>query len=570
MEKHENRLGDIFGQMRVPKPSPGHAVNPRQMPPHQIGERRVGTVAMLVEQFNVGHLLYDCRGTLKRTVLAHGVLPLTLSLGMSTLSFDIDAVITGKSRLSDAQALELYQKASTHDLGSWALAACRRLHPEDYRTYVIDRNINYTNVCTAKCTFCAFRRDHEDADAYTLSFEQIGKKISELVSIGGTQILMQGGMNDRLRIEYYEDLLRYIKTNFPSVHIHAFSPPEFVEFERFFGMDVRDIIRRLHNAGLDTIPGGGGEIFNPRVRRRIGIGKCTGDDWLRVMRVAHEEGMNTSATMLIGHIEFVRERIEHLSAIRDMQDYAKALPIGEGELPIADCQLPIGKSREQVIRDVRARWPGVFAKSAIDPSSIGNWQSAIGNYTAFIHWPFQRENTPLGRASEWDPDVHGPFDESTNEDILPRPGRPLGWGAGISPDVGDRPAVPRQHSISAKQLGDDGPEGGAVGDVLRSQRHGQRHDGGKRRQRRRDNLSSQRAGDLPPDPRRRLGPGPARPVLQRPSSPRRRRFPDLIPQEHPPVRTVSQIGKQFIGSAPGLDDGSDRSAKVQLPILGGQ
>src|SRR6201996_881522 len=244
---------------------------------------------------------------------------------MPRLSFDIDAVIAGMTRLTDAQALELFHHPSLHDLGSWASAVANRMHPEDYRTYVIDRNINYTNVCTAKCTFCAFRRDHEDADSYTLDYEKIGEKIRELVAINGTQILMQGGMNDRLPIEWYEDLLRHIKTKFPSVHIHAFSPPEFVEFERFFGMDVRDIIRRFKAAGLATIPGGGGEIFALRVRRRIGIGKCSGDDWLRVMRVAHEEGMNTSATMLIGHIEFLRDRVSHMSALRDLQDYSQAL-----------------------------------------------------------------------------------------------------------------------------------------------------------------------------------------------------------------------------------------------------
>src|SRR5207237_2274386 len=160
---------------------------------------------------------------------------------------------------------------------------------------------------------------------HSLGHDAIGEKSRELVSIGGTQILMQGGMNDALPIEWYEDLLRYIRENFPTVHIHAFSPPEFVEFERFFNLDVREIIRRFKAAGLATIPGGGGEIFAPRVRRRIGIGKCSGDDWLRVMRVAHEEGMNTSATMLIGHIEFVKERIEHMAAIRDMQDYALSL-----------------------------------------------------------------------------------------------------------------------------------------------------------------------------------------------------------------------------------------------------
>ncbi|MDB5289495.1 MAG: menaquinone biosynthesis protein family, partial [Phycisphaerales bacterium] len=326
---------------------------------------------------------------------------------MSKLSFDIDTVISGRARLTDDQALELYHNASMADLGEWALAVTHRLHPEDYRTYVIDRNINYTNVCTAKCTFCAFRRDHEDSDSYTLSYEKIGEKIRELVAINGTQILMQGGMNDRLPIEWYEDLLRYIKTNFPTVHIHAFSPPEFVEFERFFGMDVREIIRRFHKAGLATIPGGGGEIFNPRVRRRIGIGKCSGDDWMRVMRVAHEEGMNTSCTMLIGHIEFVRERIEHMSALRDMQDYAL-----QG-LRTEDSGLGAGAAA--VVERVKSRWPGVFAKSSLSPQSS---VLSPGSYTAFIHWPFQRENTPLGRAKEWDEATYGPFDDSTNEDVL--------------------------------------------------------------------------------------------------------------------------------------------------------
>ena len=139
---------------------------------------------------------------------------------MKKLSFDIDAVIEGRSRLTDEQALELYHTAALQDLGMSLRShgACIR---EDYRTYVIDRNINYTNVCTAKCTFCAFRRDHGDADSYTLSFDKIGEKIRELVAINGTQILMQGGMNDKLPIEWYEDLLRYIRSNFPTVHIHA-------------------------------------------------------------------------------------------------------------------------------------------------------------------------------------------------------------------------------------------------------------------------------------------------------------------------------------------------------------
>jgi cyclic dehypoxanthinyl futalosine synthase len=153
------------------------------------------------------------------------------------------------------------------------------------------------------------------------------------------------------------------------------------------------------------------------VRRRIGIGKCSGDDWLRVMRVAHEEGMNTSCTMLIGHIEFVRERVEHMSALRDMQDYALALD-GRGRMSDVGCGMSdVGRSGVEAVRDrVMARWPGVFARSHLT-SDIAHLPSS-GSYTAFIHWPFQRENTPLGRAKEWDEATYGPFDDSANEDIL--------------------------------------------------------------------------------------------------------------------------------------------------------
>ena len=484
-------------------------------------------------------------------------------IAMGKLSFDIDAVIEGKVRLSDVQALELYHNASMQDLGGWALAASQRMHPEDYRTYVIDRNINYTNVCTAKCTFCAFRRDHEDADAYTLTFEQIGKKISELVAIGGTQILMQGGMNDRLPIQYYEDLLRYIKSNFPTIHIHAFSPPEFVEFERFFQMGVREVMRRFHKAGLDTVPGGGGEIFTPRVRRRIGIGKCTGDDWLRVMRVAHEEGMNTSCTMLIGHIEFVRERIEHMSALRDMQDYAKALPI-------ADCQLPTGKSREQVIRDAQSRWPGVFAKSVVDLNSIGNKQSAIGSYTAFIHWPFQRENTPLGRAKEWEPELHGPFDESTNEDVLR--GRVVRMAG--AQEYLRMLAIARLFFDNIASLQSSwvtmGPKIGQLamffgandmGSVMMEENVVSAAGTTYRLSEREICRLIRDAGWVPAQRDQYYN------VLKRHDG---GDSPDLVRQNDPPVRHVNQIDKKFIGAAPGIDDGNDRNVKVQLPLLGGE
>ncbi|MEA2734159.1 MAG: cyclic dehypoxanthinyl futalosine synthase [Humisphaera sp.] len=471
---------------------------------------------------------------------------------MSGLSFNIDDVIAGSARLTDAQALELYQNASLHDLGQWASATAQRMHPQDYRTYVIDRNINYTNVCTAKCTFCAFRRDHEDEDAYTLSFDAIGEKIRELVSIGGTQILMQGGMNDRLPIEWYEDLLRYIRSNFPTVHIHAFSPPEFIEFERFFNMDVRDVIRRLKAAGLATIPGGGGEIFAPRVRRRIGIGKCSGDDWLRVMRVAHEEGMNTSCTMLIGHIEFVRERIEHMAALRDMQDYALVLGKDEG-----------GRMKD----DVSRKWPGVFAKSSVHSSSLIP-HPYFGSYTAFIHWPFQRENTPLGRAQEWDPVIHGPFDDSTNDDILRGrvvrmagadeylrmlaiarlyfdniPSLQSSWVT-MGPKVGQLAMF-----FGANDMGSVMMEENVVSAAGTTYKLNEREicrlirDAGY--------VSAQRDQYYNV---LKLHDGPA--------------APDLVPVADPPVRKVKQIDKQFIGAAPGLDDGADSSVKVQLPILG--
>jgi cyclic dehypoxanthinyl futalosine synthase len=481
---------------------------------------------------------------------------------MSRLSFNIDAVIEGKARLTEAQALEIYHNASIQDLGDWALAVTRRMHPEDYRTFVIDRNINYTNVCTAKCTFCAFRRDHEDSDAYTLTFDQIGKKISELVSIGGTQILMQGGMNDQLPIEYYEDLLRYIKANFPTVHIHAFSPPEFVEFERFFGLDVRDIIRRLHAAGLDTIPGGGGEIFAPRVRRRIGIGKCTGDDWLRVMRVAHEEGMNTSCTMLIGHIEFVRERIEHMGALRDMQDYSKAQSLG---FENATAIVP-GRNREATatLDEVRNRWPGVFAKSYDAPLGI----ESPGSYAAFIHWPFQRENTPLGRAQEWDPEIHGPFDDSTNDDILR--GRVVRMAGaqeylrmlGIARLFFDNiPSLQSSWVTMGPKIGQLALFFGAndMGSVMMEENVVSAAGTTYKLSEREICRLIRDAGWVPAQRDQYYN------VLKRHGG---KDSPDLRASEHPPVRDVKRIDKEYVGTVPGIDGmGEDR--KIQLPILGG-
>lgn len=274
----------------------------------------------------------------------------------------VRALVRGEIRLTPKQALDLYHTVPLFTLGQWADARCRLIHGPRVRTYVIDRNINYTNICSAHCTFCAFRRDADDHDAYTLEWNAIRDKIQALVDIGGTQILMQGGMNPALPLEWYEDLLRQIKGEFPTVHIHAFSPPEFIEFVDFFDppgdtleSKLHWVFVRLREAGLDSLPGGGGEIFAEKVRTKIGLGKCTADAWLTTMRVAHKLGMYTSATMMFGHIEGIADRIDHFDRVRTWQDRA--------------------------IEDFSA--------------------DGGGRYKAFIAWPFQRENTPLGRLPEW-------------------------------------------------------------------------------------------------------------------------------------------------------------------------
>jgi cyclic dehypoxanthinyl futalosine synthase len=271
-------------------------------------------------------------------------------------------LVAGGVRLTPLQALQLYHEMPLPQLGRWADARARHVHGEHIRTYVIDRNINYTNVCTAKCTFCAFKRDLGDEDAYTLEYSEIISKIDDLVAIGGTQILMQGGMNPELPLEWYEDLLGEIASAHPDVHVHAFSPPEVVEFVNFFDPPgagfrekVRWVLERLKAAGLKSIPGGGGEIFAPAVRSKIGMGKCDAEVWLTVMHVAHELGMNTSATMMFGHIEGIADRVHHMDLVRAWQDRS-----------LADFQHDGG-----------------------------------GRYMAFISWPFQPENSALGRVPEW-------------------------------------------------------------------------------------------------------------------------------------------------------------------------
>lgn len=187
-------------------------------------------------------------------------------------------------------------------------------------TYIVDRNINYTNVCNVYCKFCAFYRTEKDADHYTLSYDEIGEKIRELVAEGGTQVLLQGGHHPGLKIDYYLGLLRHVREKFPGVNVHGFSPPEFQHFASVFGMPLERVIREFRDAGLGSIPGGGAEILVDRVRDRIAPLKCSAEQWLEVMEVAHGLGLRSSATMMFGHVETLDDRLEHLQRLRDLQD----------------------------------------------------------------------------------------------------------------------------------------------------------------------------------------------------------------------------------------------------------
>ena len=187
-------------------------------------------------------------------------------------------------------------------------------------TYIVDRNINYTNICNVYCKFCAFYRTSRNADAYVISHDEIDRKIQETVDLGGTQILMQGGHHPDLGIDWYLDLLSHIKGKFPTVNIHGFSPSEFVHFQEVFDMPLEEILRQFVDAGLGSIPGGGGEILVDRVRNRIAPLKAMSDDWLNVMGVAHRLGLASSATMMFGHVESLDDRLEHLDRVRTQQD----------------------------------------------------------------------------------------------------------------------------------------------------------------------------------------------------------------------------------------------------------
>ena len=223
-------------------------------------------------------------------------------------------------RITADEGLMLLQSHDLAAIGSAADQVARRLHPENVRTYNIDRNINYTNVCTAVCHFCAFYRGPKSDEGYVLSTEQVLEKIGETVELGGNQILMQGGLHPKFKLEWYEDLLRSIKSEFPEVNIHAFSPPEFHHFTKVNNLSIEEVLRRSKEAGLGSIPGGGAEILVDRVRSELTRGKVMTDDWLNVMRVWHKMGGKSTATMMFGHVETLEERIEHLERLRQLQD----------------------------------------------------------------------------------------------------------------------------------------------------------------------------------------------------------------------------------------------------------
>jgi cyclic dehypoxanthinyl futalosine synthase len=250
-----------------------------------------------------------------------------------------------ETRLTFDQALRLYREADPHELGRMAHALRLRKTPPDMVTYVVDRNINYTDVCVCGCRFCAFHKTPGSGQGSVLGFEELGRKIEETLTLGGRQILLQGGCHPDLRLVFYEDMLRFITERYPEVHAHAFSPPEIAHIAAIEGLSFAQVIARLKAAGLRSIPGGGAEILVDRVRRKVSPAKCSAGDWLEVMRQAHMQGLRTTATMMFGHEESVEERLEHLLALRDLQD-------------------------------------------------------ETGGFTAFIPWAFQPGNTAMQRAIE--------------------------------------------------------------------------------------------------------------------------------------------------------------------------
>ncbi|MBW2367015.1 MAG: dehypoxanthine futalosine cyclase [Deltaproteobacteria bacterium] len=222
-------------------------------------------------------------------------------------------------RLSDVEALRLFEETDFLTIGDLANRRRLAMHPQPVVTYVVDRNINYTNVCISECRFCAYFRRSDDDEAFVITRDALGSKIQETLALGGTQILIQGGMNPALSLSDYLEMLRFIKENHP-IHIHGFSPPEIAHMAETAGLSIAAVLTQLKAAGLDSIPGGGAEILVDRIRKKISPGKCSADTWLNVMATAHRLGLKTTATMMFGHIESPADIIEHLMKIRRLQD----------------------------------------------------------------------------------------------------------------------------------------------------------------------------------------------------------------------------------------------------------
>ena len=233
----------------------------------------------------------------------------------------IVAKVMKGGRVSAGEALQLYREAPTHVLGRLADTIRLRKHPERVVTYIIDRNVNYTNICVARCNFCAFYRTVGSSDGYVLGFEEIFQKIDETIAVGGNQLLLQGGHNPDLPIQWYEDLFRAVKARYPEFKLHALSPPEVLHISRLNQIPTTTVIERLVAAGLDSIPGGGAEILVDRVRKLLNCySKASSDEWIDVMRQAHHAGLRTTATMMYGTVETHEERIEHMLRLRELQD----------------------------------------------------------------------------------------------------------------------------------------------------------------------------------------------------------------------------------------------------------
>jgi cyclic dehypoxanthinyl futalosine synthase len=231
----------------------------------------------------------------------------------------LEKAVNGQ-RLSAEEGLRLLESDDLDALATAADAVARRLHPEPYRTYNVDRNVNYTNVCIGGCRFCAFYRTANDPEGYVLDREELYRKVEETLALGGDQILLQGGMHPKLPLDWYESLLADLKERYPAINLHGFSPPEIDNLSRISGLPVREVLVRLRAAGMGSLPGGGAEILVDRVRRTLSRCKVSTDGWLDVCRTWHELGGRGSATMMFGHVETLAERIEHFDRLRSLQD----------------------------------------------------------------------------------------------------------------------------------------------------------------------------------------------------------------------------------------------------------